>query len=198
MFFLQYRLINLLLQGLWTKKIHRAKKCSSFLTPSLCASSSFSFPTFYFSSEMKVTVSYSRHSHLRLKFFVPILSYLTVNCVFPNLTDFGVASLLFNIYVFLPLISPRCCFRPSHLYTCLKISWSNPINFLFLFNLKLLGYSSRFLSLFSFTILYLHKLTIFPSLPCPYTNLEKLCSVIVISKSNGAASGSEICTLILS
>ena len=44
---------------------------------------------------MKVPVSYSWLGHLFLKLFVSILSYLTVNCVFPNLTDFG----LFNLFL---------------------------------------------------------------------------------------------------
>ena len=52
------------------------------------------FFSFNFFAEMKVLVSYSWHSHLFLKFFVPIFSYLTVNCVFPNLTYFGLANLL--------------------------------------------------------------------------------------------------------
>ena len=51
---------------------------------------------------MKVPVSYSWRGHLFFKHFVPILSYLTVNYVFPNLTDFGLACLLFKMQVFLP------------------------------------------------------------------------------------------------
>ena len=66
--------------------------------PSLCLLVLFLLVTFSslfnFFAEMKVLVSYPWHGHLFLKFFVPIFSYLTVNCVFPNLTYFGLANIL--------------------------------------------------------------------------------------------------------
>ena len=51
------------------------------------------------SSEIQVSVSYSRGlRHYLLTCFLVILSYLTVNFVFPNLTDSGFTSVVYYIF----------------------------------------------------------------------------------------------------